>query len=67
MIFCRISVLLVTLCWQAYSMVSITTFSTLLYIPGTYFSLTNLTYDVTNIEKYYDVDINYQLTQVLWH
>lgn len=47
------------------TMVSITTFSTLLYIPGTYYSLANLTYDITGLDQYYNIELNYQLTQVI--
>lgn len=58
--------LLGALIYQVTTMVSITTFSTLLYIPGTAFSLTNFTYDMNNLEQYYDIQIAYQLTQVFW-
>ena len=47
------------------TMVSITTFSTVLYIPGTYYSLANLTYDIRGLNQYYNIGLTYQLTQVL--
>lgn len=48
-------VLLAANIYTCLSMASITTFSTLLYIPGTYYSLANLTYDVTGLDQYYNI------------
>ena len=40
------------------------TFSKMLYIPGRYYSLINTTYDITKLDDYFNVDIEFQLSQV---
>ena len=49
----------------ANSEANIITFSKSLYIPGKYFSVLNYTYDIAKLNDYFDVEIYYQLTQVI--
>lgn len=43
---------------------NVMTFSKTLYIPGKYFSLMNYTYNLEDFTNYFDVGMNFELTQV---
>ena len=43
---------------------NVITFSKTLFIPGQYFSLMNYTYDLSHLENYFNVELNFELSQV---
>ncbi len=59
-----IVILLVCLLPTATSLANVITFSKALFIPGPYFSVMNFTYDVSILQDYFDIGIQYSLTQV---
>lgn len=51
---------------QSVSLFSSISFSKQLYIPGTYFSLMNFSKNFEPLGKYYNIDVNFSLTQAAY-
>jgi hypothetical protein len=62
------SLLLVSLLLPlALGLANVITFSKALLIPGQHYSVMNYTYDVAALDDYFDIGLEYQLTQVPPH